>query len=111
MCQIIDSEMLVDYVLAKHEVVTAAQLESIRKRILSDIADIILIDVTLRGLQELHERLPNRFQIERGSSGFSIRRTKDVVPYTEEMLDGCYAAAFPRNYEKIKEILFATWIS
>lgn len=32
MCQIIDSEMLVDYVLAKHEVVTAAQLESIRKQ-------------------------------------------------------------------------------
>ena len=101
----IDSEMIVAFALSKHSEITDRQLESMRKRILSEIHEIILLDFTLRGLQKLKERLPNALDIEYDSSGFKIKRPTNYEPWTEKLLDACHSAFFPGYYEHIKKIL------
>ena len=101
----IDSEMIVAFALSKHSEVTDRQLETMRKRILSEINEIILLDFTLRGLQELKERLPNALDIECEIGCFKIKRPKNYEPWSEKLLDDCHSAFFPGCYEQIKKIL------
>lgn len=105
----ISADMVIYYALLGRGQVSSEQLSRMHKRLV-DGFDEVLVDTTLRSVQDVVSSLPAVYELEQHDGSFLVRRKKDAVSkFTDEkFLDRCFSPFFDdKEFARIKGILIA----
>ena len=105
----IGADMVIYYALLGRGQVSSEQLSRMRKRLVDEI-DEVLVDTTLRSIQEVVATLPAVYELEQRDGSFLVRRKEGAVSMflDEGFLDRCFSPFFDdKEFARIKEILMA----
>ena len=105
----IGADMIIYYALLGRGQVSSEQLSKMHKRLVDEI-DEVLVDTTLRSIQNVVSSLPAVYELEQRDGSFLVRKKKDAVSKfaDEKFLDKCFSPFFDDNeFARIKEILMA----
>lgn len=105
----IGADMVIYYALLGRSQVSSEQLSRMHKRLVDEIGEV-LVDTTLRSIQNAVATLPAVYELEQRDDGFLVGKKAGATSLflNEDFLDRCFAPFFSEEeFAKIKRI-FAT---
>ena len=103
------ADMILHYALLGRSQVSSEQLQRMHRRLV-DGFDEVLVDTTLRSVQDVVSSLPSVYELEQRYGSFLVRRKEDAASrFTDEkFLDRCFSPFFDDNeFARIKDILMS----
>jgi len=105
----IGADMVIYYALLGRSQVSSEQLSRMHKRLVDEI-DEVLVDTTLRSIQNVVSSLPSVYELEQQDGSFLVRRKSGAVSMFLDggFLNECFSPFFDdKEFARIKEILIA----